>query len=220
MIVTMKTTNWWALASAGLLAVAASGCSMARGRSASSDPAQRQVQASQEQSEKAIERARDAQRKASEQAERAANAQREVRDAQQRLAEAQEKLRQEQQKAAQLQQEANRATEQATAEARRSQQQASQALARQSERIASGQQVLSGQVLQATGQQVVVRPQGGGDPMTFVVNEGTRVRIGERDGSASDLRQGEDARVSYEMSGTEPRAISIQVLRAEQPQSR
>jgi colicin import membrane protein len=210
-----KTTKWWAV---GVLAVLASGCSMARGggeRTASSDPATREVQAAQERSKQAIEQAREAQQKATEQAERAADAQREVQEAQRRLAEAQEKARQEHEKARQFQQEANRATQQASADAQQAQQQASQALTRQSERIESGEQVLSGQVLQATGEQVVVRPQGGGDPMTFVVNEQTRVQIGNQQGSASDLRQGEDARVSYELSGTEPTATSIQVLRAD-----
>lgn len=211
----MRKTKLWAVSCAGLFAVAASGCSMTRGgrETASSDPAARQVAASQQQAEEAMERAREAQKKASEQAERAADAQREVRDAQQRLAEAQEKARQEQEKAQQLQQEAMRANEKATAQSRESQQQASQALTRQTERITSGEQVLAGQVLQATGEQIVVRPQGGGDPMTFVVNEQTRVEIGGQKGSATDLRQGEDARVSYEVSGTEPTAKSIQVLR-------
>lgn len=214
--------KWWALSGAVLLA-GASGCKTMGGgsdRSASTDPAARQIAASQEASEKAIEQARDAQKKASDQARRAADAQREVQEAQQRLTQAQERSRQEQEKAQQLQREANEATERATAEAQRAQREASQALARQSARAERGEQMLSGQVIQATDEQLVVRPTTGGDTMTFRVTDETRIDISGRKGSASELRQGEDARVSYEVSGTEPRAVSIQVMRSEQPSDR
>jgi hypothetical protein len=215
-----KMKTWCALSCAGLLASGGAGCAAMRGESASADPGARQVRASQEQSEHAIEQAREAQRKASDQARRAADAQQEVRDLQQRLAQAQEKARQEQEKARQLQQEASQATERASADARQSQAQASQALAQQSEQVARGEQALSGQVLRATENEIEVKPTGGGDTMKFRVTEQTRIQIAGRQASASDLRQGEDARVSYEVSGTEPTAISVQVLRAEPQPSR
>lgn len=205
--------KWGALSCAGLVAVGGIGCAGMRGRKASTDPGARQVQASQEQSERAIEQARDAQKKASDQAKRAADAQQDVQEAQQRLAQAQEKARQEQEKARQAQLDANKATERASAEAQEAQQQASRALAQQSQQTARGEQALSGQVLRASDDQLVVRPQGGGDTMTFRVTEQTRIEISGRQASASDLQQGEDARVSYEVSGTQPTALSVQVLR-------
>ncbi len=210
---------WFALSCAGLLATGGTGCAAMRGQSASADPGARQVQASQEQSERAIEQAREAQRKASDQARRAADAQEEVRDLQQRLAQAQEKAKGEQEKARQLQQEANQATQRASAEASRSQKDASRALAQQSEKVARGEQALSGQVLRATDEEIEVQPAGGGDTMKFRLTERTRIEISGRRASASDLMQGEDARVSYEVSGTKPTALSVQVLRAPQRSS-
>ncbi|HEY6004151.1 MAG TPA: hypothetical protein VIV57_14845 [Anaeromyxobacter sp.] len=47
------------------------------------------------------------------------------------------------------------------------------------------------------------------------VTEQTRVRIAGQVGSAADLRQGEDARVAYRVSGTEPTATEVQVMRSE-----
>ncbi len=212
MSVSMK--RWQALSCAGLVAAGGAGCASMRGETASADPGARQVQASQKQSERAIEQAREAQKKASDQARRAADAQKEVQQLQQRLAAAQEKARAEQEKARQMQLDANQATERASAEARQSQQDASRALAQQSAQSARGEQALSGQVLRADQGRIVVRPQGGGDEMTFRVTDRTRIEISGRQASASDLMQGEDARVSYEVSGgAEPTAISVQVLR-------
>jgi hypothetical protein len=184
-----------------------------RGEKTSADPGARQVQTSQAQSERALEQARDAQKKASEQARRAADAQQEVVDLQHRLAQAQEKSKAEQEKAGRLQQEATQATQRASAEAHRSQEDASRALGRQSAQMTRGEQALSGQVLRATNDELEVQPSGGGDAMRFRVTQRTRIEIGGRQASASDLQQGEDARVSYEISGTEPTAISVQVLR-------
>lgn len=207
--------TWCGLSCVGLIAFGGTGCAALRGRTASADPGARQVQVSQEQSQRAIEQARDAQKKASDQAKRAADAQEEVRELQQRLAQAQEKAKAEQEKARLAQQEANLATERATGEARRSQQQAARALAQQSERLGRGEQTLSGEVLRATDQEIEVRPKSGGDAMRFRVTRETRVEIGGRMVSASDLQQGEDARVSYEVTGeAQPTAISVQVLRA------
>jgi hypothetical protein len=208
-----RTRTWCALSCAGLLASGGVGCAAMRGEKASADPGARQVQTSQAQSERALEQARDAQKKASEQARRAADAQQEVVDLQHRLAQAQEKSKAEQEKAGRLQQEATQATQRASAEAHRSQEDASRALGRQSAQMTRGEQALSGQVLRATNDELEVQPSGGGDAMRFRVTQRTRIEIGGRQASASDLQQGEDARVSYEISGTEPTAISVQVLR-------
>ncbi len=207
--------TWCGLWCVGLIVFGGAGCAALGGKKTSADPGARQVQVSQEQSQRAIEQARDAQKKASDQAKRAAEAQEEVRELQQRLAQAQEKSKAEQEKARQAQLEANQATERATAEARRSQQQASRALAQQSEKLQRGEQTLSGEVLRATDEALEVRPKDGGDAMSFRVTPETRVEIGGRAASASELRQGEDARVSYEVTGeAQPTATSVQVLRA------
>jgi hypothetical protein len=208
------TRAWGALSCAGLLALA--GCA-AFGRdraTASPDPGARQVAATQQQSEKALEQAKKAQEKATEQANKAAQADQEVQEAQRRLAEAREHARVEHERARQLQEEANRATEQASAQARESQEQAARSLAQQTDRAQRGEQVISGQVLRATSDAITVRPQGKDDPMTFRIDGRTRVRVAGQQASATDIQQGEDARVAYEVSGTEPVATEVHVLRS------
>ncbi len=54
-----------------------------------------------------------------------------------------------------------------------------------------------------------MRPQGG-EEMTFQITDRTQVQIDGRRASASAITQGEDARVSYEMSGTQPAAVLVQ----------
>jgi hypothetical protein len=200
--------------SAGLLLAGVGGCSTAgRQSSAPSNPETRQVRASQEQSEKSLDEAKKAQQRASEQAKRAADAEQQVQKAQQQLADAQAKARTEQEKARQFQAEASQATRSAMEGAQQSQQQASRALSKQSQHLAAGEQLVSGQILQASGDQLVVSPDGGGAPMTFSVTGQTQVRISGQRASAEDIQQGEDARVSYVVSGTRPEAVMVQVMR-------
>lgn len=205
----MRAMSWYALPSVGLLAIA-SGCAGARAERAES-PTARSVSTAQADSEEAIKRAADAQKRATEAGERVADAQAEVSKQQDRLAQAQEKLRQEQVKAEQAQQEAMRAMRESTQQAQQSQQQAAQALATQGEYVQRGQQTFSGQVTQASAEQIVVTPQAG-KPMTFRVTERTRVQVDGRESSAADIQRGGDARVAYEVSGTEPTATVVQVI--------
>jgi TolA-binding protein len=201
-----------ALAGAGILALAASGCASTRSEMPMS-PGARQARASQQQSEEALRSAQEAQRRASEQQQRAAQADADVRRAQQALTAAQDRARQEQLKAAQLQQQANRATEQASRQAQASQEAASTALARESQRVQAGEQTVSGLVSQSGANQLVVRPQGAA-PVTLNIGPDTQVRIDGRQASASDIPQGADARVSYQLSGSpaQPTATTVNVL--------
>lgn len=210
----MTTRARGALWCAGLLAA---GCATTQ-RGTSSDPGARQVALEQEQSERALEGAQRAQQRATDQARKAAQADQDVQELQRRLAEARERARVERQKAQQFQQEANLATECATAQARESQQQAQQALARETERARRGEQAISGQVLRAAPGELVVRQQGSGEAMTFRITDQTRVLIGGRSASATDLRQGEDARVAWRVSGTEATATEVQVMRSQADQ--
>jgi len=204
----MRTGNPYALPLAGVLAVVASGC--ASRRASTSNPAASRVEASQRQSEEALASAADAQEGASEQQKRAAEAQEEVRESQRRLEEAQQRAEQETAKAQQSQQQANQATQQATQDAQQSQQQASQQLAQET-LVRRGEQVLAGQVQRASPSQLVVQPHGG-EEMTFQITDRTQVQIDGLRASASDITQGEDARVSYEMSGAQPTAVLVQVV--------
>ncbi|WP_242342287.1 hypothetical protein [Anaeromyxobacter terrae] len=206
----MKTWTRYALPGAALLAVAASGC--ATGRQATSEnPAAERVSESQRQSKEALSTAQKAQEKATEQQKRAATAQADVREAQRRLNEAQQRAQQETMKAEQAQREANLAIQQSTQQAQQAQQQASRQLTQQQRLVSRGEQILGGQVKQATANQVVVQPPSG-DPMTFQITNRTRVQIDGQQASAAQITPGEDARVAYEMTGTQPTAVLVQVV--------
>jgi flagellar biosynthesis GTPase FlhF len=209
----MSKQTWYALSSAGILALAATGCSSMRSESRAPTAGAQQAQTSQQQSEQALKAAQAAQKAASDQEQRAAKAEADVQKAQKELTIAQQRARQEQEKAHQLQQQANLATQQASQQAQVSQQQAAAALAQESRRVQGGEQIVTGVVMQASPQQLVVQPQGG-NPVTMQVGLDTRVKIDGREASASDIQQGTDALVSYQMTGTppQPNATSVSVM--------
>ena len=208
----MRTMMRYALPCAGLLVIGGSGCA---GRQTTAEsPTARHVQSAQQQSQQALDRAAEAQKRASRQGERVAQAQREVQDAQRRLTEAQERLVDEQAKAEQLQQQAIEARMQATREVEASQQEASRALTQQGEHVKRREQTFSGQVSQAAADSIVVTPQVG-EPMRFKVTGNTQVQIDGRKASSAQIQQGGDARVAYQVSGTEPTATVIQVITGE-----
>lgn len=211
----MRTSSRYSLPLAGVLAITASGCASMRQTSAS-NPAASRVETSQKQSKEALASAAEAQERASDQQKRAARAQDEVREAQRRLAEAQKRAEEETAKAEQAQQQANQATQQATQQAQQAQQQASQGLEQQQQLVRRGEQVLSGQVQRASPSQLVVQPQGG-DEMTFQITDRTQVQIDGRQASAAEIIQGGDARVAYEMAGTQPTATLVQVVTGAAP---
>lgn len=200
---------------AGALAVA-SGCATTRQREASNNPAARQVTASQQRSEQALESAQKAQRHASDEQRKAAQAQRDVQDAQRRLAEAQKRAEAQTAKAEQAQQQANQATRQATQEASQAQQQAARQLANQEQIVSRGEQVVSGQVASASPTQLTVQPQNG-QPTTFAITPDTRVLIDGRRASASEIVQGGEARVAYDVTGRSPTALSVHVMTGNVP---
>jgi hypothetical protein len=130
---------------------------------------------------------------------------------QQALLKARDKEQAEQTKAMQLQQQANASTAAATRQAQQSQQAASQGLTREQQLAQRGTTVLSGNVMQVTPNHLVVQRQDGLS-MKFRVTPQTYVSIDGKRASTAQILQGENALVSYQMSGTEPQAINVQVV--------
>jgi hypothetical protein len=207
----MTMQKGYALAGAGLLVFGAA-CASTHGGSASQNPAAEQAQVNQQQSQQALNRAHEAQKRATEQEQRAAQAQNDVQKLQQQLTAAQQREQQEAAKAQQLQHEAAIATQQASQQASQSQQQAMQALGEQQQQAARGEHVASGLVTKLSSDQVVVTPQGGGEALAFQVTGRTRIEINGQQASLQDIKQGQDARVAYEFSGTTATATVIQVM--------
>lgn len=213
----MRSWTRYGLPLAGILALTATGCASTRqARDTSGNPAARQVAASQKQTEQALAQASDAQKRASEQQRRAADAQRDVREAQRRLDEAQRRAEAETTKAKEVQRQANEATREATQQAQQAQQQASQQLANQAQIVARGEQLVAGQVTRASPTELVVEQQGG-KHVTFTLTPDTRVQIDGRQASAADIVQGGEARVAYEVTGTEPTARSVHIMTGNAP---
>ncbi len=204
----MTGLRWYALPAAGLLTLGGACASQQR---TSDNPVAQQVQSNQEASQQALNRAHEAQQKATDQAQQVASDQQHVQDLQRQLQESQQKLRQDQAKARQLQDEATRQTEQSSRVAQQAQQQASSSLERQGQLVQRNQQLVKGQVTQASPDRIEVTPRGG-NPMSFRLTDQTQVQIDGRMASGSDIKQGEDALVSYSVSGTQPMARSVQIV--------
>ncbi len=212
----MRSWTRYGLPLAGIFAITATGCASTRQASDSSgNPAARQVAASQKQTERALADASEAQKRASEQQRRAADAQRDVREAQRRLDEAQRRAEAETTKAKEVQRQANEATREATQQAQQAQAQASRQLANQEQIVARGEQLVAGQVTRASPTELVVEQ--GGKAMTFTLTPDTRVQIDGRQASAADIVQGGEARVAYEVTGTEPTARSVHIMTGNAP---
>ena len=178
--------------------VAATGLSCAH----SQTPAE-QTQAAAERSDEAFKQAAEDQKKLEEQQKRADAAHRNVQIAQQQLAEAQIREEQERSKAQQLQQQATEHLQQVG-------QRAQQARAVAGQEQSQGMQTITGQVAQATPNQVVLQTSSG-RTMTFILDQRTRVLVGSEERSAADIQQGADAQVAYEQSGGQPTALTIQI---------
>lgn len=192
--------------SAGLVGlVAGAGCAARQKQAQQQEsPAAKQISASQERSQQALDQAAVAQRGASEQARRAQEAAREsqradtaAKEAQERAVAARETARNEQTKAVQAQEEANRATQQASGVAAQAQQQASQVLSEQ-ESGQAGQRVLAGSVIEADQGRLVVSSDRG--PLSFTLTPSTQVEVNGRAASLADIQPGADARVAYDTS--------------------
>jgi len=186
---------------AGLVA-GAGGCA-GRQQARQESPASKQISASQERSQVALDEAALAQRRASEQAQRASNARREAeraeaeaRAAQQRATAAQQTYRAEQARAVQAQEQANRAAGEASGVAAQAQQQASRHLSEQQGEAGPGERVHTGEVVEADRGRLVVSSDRGS--VSFAVTPRTQVEVDGRQGTLADIQPGADARVSYD----------------------
>jgi hypothetical protein len=197
----------------GAVALTAIGCATSQ-REQSANPTAQAVQSQQRQSQEALNRANEAQKRASEQQKKATRAQEDVQRAQQALIQAQQNARREQAKAEQLQHEAQAISSQAAQQAAQSQREAAQSQTQLGRQVEQGQITMAGEVVAASGDQLVLQPRSGEQPMTFRVTNQTNVRIDGQQASLAELQQGEDARVSYQASGsTQPEALSIDVTK-------
>lgn len=176
---------------------------------ASCASAQRPADQADEQARRDLGEARDAQQKAAEQEKNVAAARQEVVKAQQQLAAAQRRESDEQAKLQQLQQQANQRAQQARAVAPAG----APAPGVAGSALPQSAQIISGHVLQARPNQLVLQARNG-QTLTLDVNDQTRVVIGGEQRSASELQQGADARVSYENTTGRPTAVMVEVPRA------
>ncbi len=200
----------YALPFAGILALTGASCATTHQASESPNPTTREVASSQKASEEALKRAQDAQKQASEQSQKAAEAQARVRQDEEKLRQDQETSRQEQAKAQQLQTQARQESAQASQQVQQQQQRAATGLSQQTEELARGQQTAAGIVTQVRPDELVVQPPSG-QAMRFRVDDSTDVRIDGRKSSADQIREGQQARVSYEPSANGPSAVTIVV---------
>lgn len=203
----MTRTIWWMGLAA---AVAMGGCASMRGeRAGGGNPVAQRTEASQKQSKEALQRATDAQKKAQDQAQKAADAQVEVQKSQQALVKSQQKAQQEQQKAQDLQNQANQLRQQADQASAQAQARASQSLQQQGQQLARHEQATVGQITHASANALSLQLQDG-TSMDFSVNPSTRVIIDGKASQATELQPGEDAHVTYKLSGAQPVATAVQ----------
>jgi hypothetical protein len=201
------------LAWGGALALTAMGCASQQ-QQQPANPVAQQVESQQKISQEALNRANEAQKRASDQGRKAALALEDVQKKQQAFIQSQQTARREQAKAEQLQREARQLTAQSSQQAAQSQQQAMQSLQQQTRAVQQGQLTTLGQLVAVDAQQVVLQPQNGDQPLTFKLTGRTNVRVDGRKAPVSEVQQGYDALVSYEVSGsTQPEALAIDVIK-------
>jgi hypothetical protein len=80
-------------------------------------------------------------------------------------------------------------------------------------------QVATGLVTQVRADELVVLS-AAGEPMTFRMEDSTKVQIEGRTSTADEIKEGQAARVAYEPSADGPKAVSIRVGRAAAKPSR
>src|SRR6266568_1248571 len=192
-------TARYALPCAGLLAFAGACATTSQQSSESPNPTTREVASSQQATEQALKQAQEAQKQASAQSKKAA--------------EAQARVRQEQAKAQQLQAQAGQEAQQSAQQAQQHQQRAATALSEQTQETAKGRQSAAGVITRVRPDEVVLQPQSG-EAMRFTVNDSTKVQIEGRTSTADEIREGQEARVSYEPSVNGPTAVMIRVREA------
>lgn len=203
----MSTQIRGALPLVGLLVLGAS-CATTQ-RSASE-----QANAADERSRQELRQAQEAQQKAADQEKNVAAARQDVVRSQQQLAQAQRKESEERAKLQQLQQQADLHARQA--EAARAPAAAAGQTVPPGGPVRSGRQTISGHVLQARPNQLVLQARTG-QTLTLDVNDQTQIYVGGERRSADELQQGADARVAYEETGGRPTALTVEVARAAPP---
>jgi len=202
-----RTWSWFAPSCAVLLTIAA--CASRQGEAAQ-NPGTARVQAAQRNSEQNLQNAIEAQEKATQAEERTAQPQAEVLQAQQQLQQAQQRAAQAQAEAQRLQQDADEKTRKATQQTQKSQQQAAGALGAETKRVQANVEFFAGQVSQASGGALRVTP-ASGNPMTFRITSETQLDVNGHKGTLAEIKPGADARVAYQLNGTELTATSVQV---------
>jgi hypothetical protein len=201
----------YVLPAAGLLAVGSS-C-MSSSKQAQS-PAAQQIQQAQAKSEEAMNRAQEAQRNATDQEKRAADARQRLQQDQQKLVEDRQVAMQETQKAQQLQAQANKEAAQAHQLLSQQQTAATAGLSEEAQRARRGEHVVGGRVTQAGPNQISLQTPSG-ESMSFRVDPQSKVQIEGQSASPTDIQQGADARVSYQVSPNGVATVTtVQVQRA------
>jgi colicin import membrane protein len=180
--------------------------------------AQRDVAEARQELTEAEERARTE----SQQAQQAQQqAQQQTQQTQQTVAEAQtsalEAQRQQQTELAQQQaQQAQQADQQAQQTQAQAQQPVAAAPAPAPAAQAQGEQFITGEVLTANEQEVLVSTRG--EPqLRLQLNPGTVVMVDGRQARAADIQEGSQVRASYRDAGGEPTAVRLEVTSAQQP---
>ena len=204
------------------------------------------VENAQERSEEAFDQAEQAQKQAGDEQQEAAQAQQRVEDARRQLTEAEAKAQTELQEAQQAQQQAQQTQQQAqqtvaeaqasALEAQRQQQaelaQQAQQQAQQTQQQAQvaqqqaqaplpsaqgqSEQVITGQVLTADENEVLVSVRG--EPqLRLQVEPSTQIIVNGRQGRAGEIQEGSQVRASYRDSEGEQKAVRIEVTSSAQP---
>jgi hypothetical protein len=76
---------------------------------------------------------------------------------------------------------------------------------------AQGEKTVSGKVVRASGQELVLQPSSGaGSELKLKMSSSTPVTIDGRQGAAADLKEGAQVRASYQESGGAPTATKIE----------
>lgn len=107
---------------------------------------------------------------------------------------------------------ADQAAQQATQVGQQSERQATNALGQEGRQVARGEQTLTGRIEQIQPGQIAVRPSGG-PTMTFLAGAQTTIRVDGQEAAFSELGEGENARVAYQLAGQTPTALTIDVIR-------
>ena len=198
-------------------AAALSGCASMGGHS---NEAKSQTVTAQERAQEQFQRAADAQKMATQEQQKANEAQQEVARAQKALADAQATARGQQTKAQQSQEEAQRLATQASTQGQQMQETAQTAMQQetkqQSAQVKQRQdwteaKSITGQVVQASGNQLILRSPEAQQDLSLDVTDSTALRVDGQHASIAQVQPGSDARASYQLVAGKATALRIEV---------